>query len=233
MGKRFACFTQEQQDNFDRMNQKARKYAVLRAQGLNKRQSYVGAGYADTQYASKGALVLERRYPRLQEYIDALAGHKRRENVYKKDTPESKEIDKKAEEELPMEMTMVPSEYDGVEDKIPNIQDISGEQARRIKFYRDIADGTIKTVRTTLRYDKNGDLIERKVEKTSDIQVRMKARLELDRALGVADMLNVGKIEAGSVTINIVDASKKEIPEPIDGGKAQFVEEVEEEEDDE
>ena len=99
---------------------------------------------------------------------------------------------------------------DGAEKMMQVIEGADGETARRIQFYRDIMNGKIKTVRRTTRYNAMGEKIETKVEEVSDVETKMKARKELDRILGLNQMPDLDKFQVGDITINIVDASKRE-----------------------
>ena len=45
------------------------------------------------------------------------------------------------------------------------------------------------------------------MEEITDVAMQMRARFELDKALGMNEMMKVGQITAGKVTINIVDCS--------------------------
>ena len=207
-GKRYTCFTPEQQATFDHLQEKAKRYLLFRAQGFSKRGAYAAAGYKDNQNASKGARVLESRIPDCEELLQALCGHNERMEVYQEESKTSQQIDEIAKTDFEMP-PIVPAEVEGVQDKI-DLQNISGETARRIQFYRQIANGVVKSIKTTKTYDKDGNLTGKKVEEFSDVSVRMKARAELDRALGLNDMLQIGQVSAGSITINIVDTSKKD-----------------------
>ena len=52
-----------------------------------------------------------------------------------------------------------------------------------------------------------------RVEELEDVKIKFEARKEIDKILGLNSLLDIGKITAGSVTINIVDASKKDLEE--------------------
>ena len=71
-------------------------------------------------------------------------------------------------------------------------------------------NGKVKTVRKTKKYNALGALLETKVEEISDVDVKMRARKELDKILGLNQMPDLSKLQMGDITINIVDASKKE-----------------------
>jgi hypothetical protein len=48
------------------------------------------------------------------------------------------------------------------------------------------------------------------VEEVSDVDVKMRARKELDRILGLNQLPDLDKLQVGDITINIVDASKRD-----------------------
>lgn len=213
---RFACFTKEQQKEFDKLNPMQQKYVVYRAQGQKKVDAYISAGYAK-KGASQGACILENRNPQMQGLIGAMTGHFERERIYQEGTPESNKVDKKAKgltkehQIVPAQMPKVPTNSGIMEQRLPSLENIGAEEAQRIQFYRQIANGTLKTTRETKTYDKDGNLTGRKVEETSDIDTRIKARKELDRVLGINDMLTIGSVDIGEMKITIVDASRKSI----------------------
>ena len=99
---------------------------------------------------------------------------------------------------------------DGAEKALEKIEGADGETARRIQFYRDVANGKIKTVRKTQKLNAEGAVIGTTIEEISDIDSRIKARKELDRILGLNSIVDIDKLKVGDITINIVDASKKE-----------------------
>ena len=49
-----------------------------------------------------------------------------------------------------------------------------------------------------------------KFEYLDDIETRIKARKELDRILGLNEIVDVASLQMGDITINIVDASKRD-----------------------
>ena len=61
-----------------------------------------------------------------------------------------------------------------------------------------------------MRYNAMGALIEKKVEEVSDVDTKMKARKELDKILGLNQLIDIDKVQMGDITINIVDASKQD-----------------------
>ena len=226
-GKRYICFTPEQQAIFDHLKDKSQRYLLFRAQGFTKKDAYGAAGYKLNHNSNKGANVLESRIPQCEELLSALRGHNTRLDAFKPDSEVSKKIDELAKKDFEMP-AVVPGELIGTESQV-DLANMSGETAREIQFYRDIVAGKICSVKTKETFDKDGNLIGKTVEKVKDLALRMKAREQLSRSLGLNDMLQIGQIKAGSITINIVDASKDDDDdEPknvIDAGKAEFVEE--------
>ena len=55
-----------------------------------------------------------------------------------------------------------------------------------------------------------GEIIEVTVEESCDVETKIKARKELDRILGITTLPDLGSLQMGDITINIVDASKTE-----------------------
>lgn len=208
---KYTCFTKEQQKKFDELSRNMRQYIIYRARGDQKKQAYLLAGYKDGKYTSQNIRVMEKRYPILQELIDAMSVHKERVDAYQEGTKVSKKIDRRAEDP-PIEMQLYKvDDRMPVEQPIKDVATMSVEDAKRIKFYRQIMEGKLINEQTTITYDKDGNVTGKKVVKTLDVDTRMKARKELDRVLGLTDMLQIGNIEAGSINITIVDASKPDV----------------------
>lgn len=70
--------------------------------------------------------------------------------------------------------------------------------------------GATKSVKRTRKYNALGHLVETRIEDMNDIDMRMKARRELDNILGLGTFIDIGKVSVGNITVNIVDASKKD-----------------------
>lgn len=194
--KKYACFTEEQQAYFDKLPKRQRMYVEFRGQGYNKTTAYKMAGF-EGKYAGQAAKQLEARNSAISELIDVLVNNRKARELTQEETALSKQIDALAQQQK-------------AEEVLEKIDGMDGEQARRIKFYRDIANGKIKTVRKTIKQNALGAVVETKIEEISDIDSRIKARKELDRLLGLQEILDIGSITTGDITINIVDASKKE-----------------------
>ena len=194
--KKYACFTKEQQEAYEKLPVRQRKYVDFRGQGNSKTNSYKMAGF-DGKVAGQAAYILERRNAVLTELIECIQGQKRVRDLTTQESALNQQIDALALQ-------------DGAEKMMQVIEGADGETARRIQFYRDIMNGKIKTVRRTTRYNAMGEKIETKVEEVSDVETKMKARKELDRILGLNQMPDLDKFQVGDITINIVDASKRE-----------------------
>ena len=154
------------------------------------------AGF-DGKVAGQAAYILEKRNQILPELINCILGQKRVRELTEQDSAINQQIDALALQ-------------DGAEKMLEVIEGADGETARRIQFYRDVMSGKIKTVRRTTRYNAMGEKIETKVEEVSDVDTKMKARKELDRILGLNQALDFDKLQVGEITVNIVDASKKD-----------------------
>lgn len=194
--KKYACFTKEQQEAYEKLVSRQRKYVDFRGQGYSKTIAYKMAGF-DGKVAGQAAYILEKRNSVLTELIDCIQGQKKVRDLNEQDSAINQQIDALALQ-------------DGAEKMMEVIEGADGETAKRIQFYRDVMNGKIKTVRKTTRYNAMGEKIETKVEEVSDVDTKMRARKELDRILGLNQLPDLDKLQVGDITINIVDASKKE-----------------------
>lgn len=194
--KKYACFTKEQQEAYEKLAVRQRKYVDFRGQGYSKTDAYKMAGF-DGKTAGQAAYALEQRNANLVELINCIQGQKRIRDLTLQESALNQQIDALALQ-------------DGAEKMLEVIEGADGETARRIQFYRDVMNGKIKTVRKTTRYNAMGEKIESKIEEVSDVETKMKARKELDRILGLNQMPDLDKLQVGDITINIVDASKKD-----------------------
>ena len=194
--KKYACFTKEQQEAYNKLPLRQRLYVDFRGQGNSKTNSYKMAGF-NGKVAGQAAYLLEQRNSIIPELVSCLEGQTKVSQLTQEDSPINQQIDALAKQ-------------DGAEKMLEVIEGADGETAKRIKFYRDVMNGKVKTVRKTMKYNAMGALIETKVEEISDVDVKMKARKELDKILGLNQMLDLDKLQVGDITINIVDASKQE-----------------------
>lgn len=194
--KKYACFTKEQQEAYEKLNFRQRLYVDYRGEGNSKTNSYKMAGFSG-KVAGQAAYLLEARNAVIAELVNCIQSQAKVRQLSQEESAINQQIDALALQE-------------GAEKMLETIEGADGETARRIKFYRDIMNGAIKTVRKTKKYNSMGALIETKVEEVSDIDIKMKARKELDRILGLNQMPDLSKLQVGEITINIVDASKKE-----------------------
>lgn len=196
--RKIACFTEEQQAFYESLPSRHRKYVDFRGQGYNKTISYKMAGY-EGKNVSQCAHNLENKNKGIVELINTMLMVKKAKDVVEnnEESQINKQIDALALQE-------------GAEKALEKIEGADGETAKRIKFFRDIANGKIKTVRKTTQLNPEGAVIKTTIEEISDIDVRIKARKELDRILGLNSVIDIDKLKVGDITINIVDASKKE-----------------------
>jgi site-specific recombinase XerD len=68
----------------------------------------------------------------------------------------------------------------------------------------------VRTKKTTTKLNALGVVKETKIEEIEDIDAKMRARKELDKLLGLTQLPDLGSLTMGDITINIVDASKRE-----------------------
>lgn len=215
-------FTRRQSQIFNLLTPNQQQYVLNRGNGMNKKDSYIKAGYI-TNNPRQSAYDLEKRNPNIPELINVLLNEKIYGAIDKmvvedmdnnKAKEESDEIDTDTAENLPIDLKAdidKKARADFIENRIKGVTECDGETARRIKFYRDISNGTIKTIKKTTEYEADGKTVKKvKIEETSDIQVRIQARKELDRILGLNTLQVMDTLNVGNITINIVDAGKKE-----------------------
>lgn len=228
--KRIHCFTEEQQKYFDSLSERQRKYVEYRGKGYNKTRAYALAGY-NSRNVGQAAYNLEMKNKGMTELIDTLINTSKVKMLL--DAEKSSKINQQVD---------ALAAQDGAEKVIQAIEGADSETAKRIQFYRDISAGKIKTVKKTIKKNKDGEVVGVTIEEISNIDDRMKARKELDRILGLNSIIDIDKFNVGAITVNIVDASKKEELEDernrvclnpdevevIDGEKAVVVETTEE-----
>jgi len=219
---RYACFTVEQQRIFDKLNQRQQKYIVYRSRGVSRKEAWLASGYnTSPRNAGIDSYKLEKSNPVIGELISAMSGNAVRVKI--EDTIESamdkieRSIGKKNLEILndkvrePNAEMVASLPEDTIKDlRLKDFSNMNPEDAKRLDFYRSIAEGRIKNIKITKTYDKDGNLTGRKVEESSDVDSRIKARKEIDRILGLQDILDLGQLAVGDINITIVDASKKQ-----------------------
>jgi len=193
--KQYACFTAEQQQFYNNLNAPNRLYVDLRGKGYSRSSAYKACGYT-TGYPAQAAAKLENKNKGLAELIDVLLKNRQADLA----NPESA-----------VNQTLNALTAQNNDSRILQaVESGDGETARRIKFYTDIMNGVTKSVKVRRKYDADGNLVEKVVEQVSDINLRVQARKELDRLLGLNEVLDMGALQCGDITINIVDARKKE-----------------------
>lgn len=194
--KRYACFTDEQQQFYEGLNPQHRLYVDYRGKGYNKAQAYRACGYSATD-ASRAATMIEKRNKGIVELISILNRANTAQQLTQADSNLNQRLDAIAQQTADNRI-------------LEAVENCDGENARRITFYRDIVNGKIKTVKVRKRFDGDGNLLEKNVEEIADIDGRMRARRELDKLLGLNEVLDIGSVQCGNITVNIVDATKKE-----------------------
>lgn len=194
--KKYACFTPEEQEAYEKLTKGQRMYVDFRGQGYNKVNAYIMAGYK-TKVPSQAAYIMEKDNKIIPELANKLISQKTARELTEQESLLNRKIDALAKQER-------------AEQTLKKIDGADGETARRIQFYRDIINGKIKTVRKTVKKNAKGEVVETKIEEISDIDTRIKARKELDRVLGINMITDIDNFQIGGITVNIVDASKKE-----------------------
>ena len=194
--KKYSCFTPEEQEVYERLPPRQRLYIDYRGQGNSKTMAYKMAGFG-AQTAPQAAYMLERRNRTIRELVDKIYAQKQVRDLAKQDSAINQKIDALATQA-------------GAEKVLEVIEGADGETAKRIQFYRDVINGKIKTVRKVKKLNAAGVVTETRIEELSDVESKMKARKELDRILGLNQMIDLDKFQMGDITINIVDASKQD-----------------------
>lgn len=183
-------------DYYNTLDIRRKKYIDFRGQGYNKTDSYKMAGY-NSKNAGQASHNLEKT-PIINEIITAIQNRNKLNDFAKGEGKLQSQIE-----------ALTTSAQTAKALKV--IENATGEEAVRIKFYQDISTGKTKTIEKTTIKDKNGDIKEERiVEKEPSISDRMIARAKLDNLLGITDMPSViGNVQAGQITVTIVDASNK------------------------
>lgn len=195
--KKYKFFTAEEQAAYEKMNVRRRAYIDYRGQGYGLKQSALMAGFGGNNPSQSGYLQ-EYKTPMIKHLIEVIQKQNSAVNFIKGEGSEGRKLDALALQE-------------NAEKTLEKAGAIDGETAKRIQLYRDIVNGKIKSIKKVSRYNNMGALIDTRVEETSPIEMRIQARKELDKILGLNQLIDVGSIQAGGdITINIVDASKKE-----------------------
>lgn len=191
--KRYACFTEAQQAAYERLTDRQRLYVDYRGQGVGKAESYRLAGF-EGHMAKQNSHIMESNNKDIVELIRAIARGKSNGGVQR-------------EVKLGDKVPLNPEEKERV---LAMIENSDRDNAQRIQFYKDVVNGKVRSVKRTVRKDGKGNIIETKIEESTDVDLKMKARKELDRLLGLNDLPDFSCLQMGDITINIVDASKKD-----------------------
>lgn len=193
--KVYSCFTAQEQRYYESLTPQKRLYVDFRGQGFDKANAYIMAGFSGNNPA-QCAYNMEKRDVGLGDLVGVL----KRDNIVKTIDEDESKLNKRID---------ALAQQQKAEDIIGLIDNADGETADRIKFYRDVANGKVRTKKTVREYDSKHNLVKTRVEETEDVSIKMQARKELDRILGLNSVIDLGKINMGDITINIVDASNK------------------------
>ena len=198
MNIKYGYLDKELLNYYNTLDIRRKKYIDFRGQGYNKAESYKMAGYNAKNYG-QAAYNLERNDNTLREIIVNISEHNRLDNFAKGDGDLTRQINALSDSAQTRKALKV-------------LENATGEEAMRIKFYTDIASGKTKTLEKTTIKDRDGNIKEERiVEKEPSIADRMVARAKLDGILGITDMASaVGQVQAGQITVTIVDASNKQ-----------------------
>ena len=211
-GKRFACLTPDEQFSYDCLTYRQKLYVEYVSTGRNKNEAYILAGFKpkDKVMSSKCACTLEKKHPEIVHLIEVLKASTLPKRLDDTESKDFKDLKALAQVDYPeSQLKRFSNQYEECVLDDGHI-DLDSETARRIIFLRQIVDGTIKSYKKIRRYNGKHELIEERIEETCDVSVRLAARKELDKVLGINSVYEVGNVSVGEVTINIVDASRKE-----------------------
>ena len=188
---------------FNKMNGTAKQYTANRILGFSVIDSIKGAGSMakDNESLKSTAKSLEKRNPQIREIIEYAQQHNLSSQMLSEKSELSQSLEAKAQEAQIQALKQATSV-------------MNPQMADSVNFYRRVANGSVKTYKTIEKYDASGKLVEKRKEIIDDAETRMRAREKLDRLLGINALQNLGQVQVGSISINIVDASKEDKDEP-------------------
>lgn len=184
---------------YESLPERQRRYVDYRVAGFGKKDAYIKAGYKAGKNAAQAAYILERNVPQISQVIEAMAALKFVSDLDKAKGEPMEIIDAKASVAVAQSKALM-----------ERIMKMEPEEAERLQFYMDVMSGKIKTRRKVKNISEAG-IVSYRIEEVEDVKIKFEARKEIDKILGLNRLLDIGKITAGSVTINIVDASKKDL----------------------
>lgn len=184
---------------YESLPERQKRYVDYRVAGFGKKDAYIKAGYKAGKNAAQAAYILERNIPQISQVIEAMAALKFVSDLDKAKGEPMEVIDAKASVAVAQSKALM-----------ERIMKMEPEEAERLQFYMDVMSGKIKTKKKVKNISEAG-IVSYRVEEIEDVKIKFEARKEIDKILGLNRLLDIGKITAGSVTINIVDASKKDL----------------------
>lgn len=184
---------------YESLPERQRRYVDYRVAGFGKKDAYIKAGYKAGKNSAQAAYILERNIPQISQVIEAMAALKFVSDLDKAKGEPMEVIDAKASVAVAQSKALM-----------ERIMKMEPEEAERLQFYMDVMSGKIKT-RKKIKNISEAGIVSYRIEEIEDVKIKFEARKEIDKILGLNRLLDIGKITAGSVTINIVDASKKDL----------------------
>lgn len=207
------------------MNARAKQYTANRIMGKSKIDSAIACGYdtGNRHTLSCNARDLEKCNPQIKEIVDYCINNNAEQRLINPNSTFNKVIDEqvkqaKSDEALTAQV-LTPEQQKQIEEIEKSPLALTPNQAESIQFYRDVCRGKYKTYKTTIVYDAEDKVVSKKVEKVDDVNIKIKARQELDRLLGLNSLRQLGSVQVGKMTIKIIDTSKpseEEDKPPVD-----------------
>lgn len=196
---RYEKLDSELRKAYESLPDRQKRYVDYRVAGFGKKDAYIKAGYKAGKNAAQAAYLLERNTPQVNRVIDAMAALKFTSDLDKAKGQPMEIIDAKASVAVAQSKALM-----------ERIMRMEPEEAERLQFYMDVMGGKIKTKKKVKNINEAG-IATYRIEEIEDVKIKFEARKEIDKILGLNKLLDIGQITAGSVTINIVDASKKDL----------------------
>jgi len=204
-GKFEGVFDDDQWKAYQKLNAQQKLYVEYRGRaGLTYENAGRNAGYTGNN-VRQACYLMEKNKPILKELIDAMQRSIVAQNVAALSEKPKGEVAK-------------------LEDKNVNAlvekkaQDLVGtgevEAAKRILLLQKICSGKIKYVEKVKKYDGDKKLLGFQTREIKDPRVMMEARKQLDAALGLGRILDLGSREIGGVTVQFIDARQGSEPKP-------------------
>lgn len=226
------CLPDNLREDFCRMNAVAKQYTAHRIMGMTKKDALLQTGSTAVKTANQTADYLERKNPQIKEIVNYCINNSVEQRLLNPKSSFNKVIDEqvkqaKSDEALTAQV-LTPEQQQQIEEIEKAPFALTPNQAESIQFYRDLCRGKYKTYKTTIVYDADDKVVSKKVEKIDDVAVKIKARQELDRLLGLNSLRQMGSVQVGKMTIKIIDTSQpteEDNKPPVDYQNATIIDE--------